>query len=159
MARSHRYAVDIEWSGNRGTGTSSYTAYDRNHSITADNRPPIAGSSDPEFRGDASRWSPEQLLLASVAQCHMLWYLHLASRAGIRVTAYCDSPTGTMRENDDGSGEFVEVTVHPVVTVDDPARVAEADRLHDHVNDLCFIARSVRFPVRHEPQCRVAVAS
>ena len=125
--------------------------------MTAPHKDPIAGSSDPRFRGDASRWNPEELLVAAIAQCHMLWYLHLAAEAGVTVTAYLDVPVGTVEGTPDGVGQFREVVLHPAVTVADPSMVEPALSLHEDVGALCAIARSVAFPVRHQPTARVAV--
>ena len=80
----------LRWTGDRGVGTASYTAYARDHEITAPGKPAIAGSSDPRFRGDATRWNPEELLLGAISACHQLWYLHLCAEAGVVVTAYVD---------------------------------------------------------------------
>ena len=151
MSLDHSYELSVRWTGNGGSGTSSYRAYSRDHEVNAAGKPAISGSSDPAFRGDAGRWSPEELLLASLSQCHMLWYLHLAATAGIVVTAYEDTPAATMRENPDGSGQFTEVLLRPSVTVTEQVACARATTLHDDAERLCFIARSVNFPVRHEP--------
>ena len=151
MARTHRYTLTLDWTRNRGSGTSSYRDYDRSHSLSAAGKPPISGSSDPAFRGDASAWNPEELLLASLSACHQLWFLHLAAEAGVIVTAYRDQPEGEMVESADGGGQFSRVTLRPSVTVDgqvDPERLAA---LHHRSHELCFIARSVNFPVLCEP--------
>jgi organic hydroperoxide reductase OsmC/OhrA len=153
-ARSHRYEVEVVWTGNTGSGTSGYRAFERDHEITGvgvADKPVIAASSDPAFRGKEQRWNPEELLVASLSQCHMLWYLALCAQAGIVVTAYRDRPVGTMTENTDGSGAFVEVTLHPEVTVADAARLDDAEGLHHEAHRMCFIANSVNFPVRAEP--------
>jgi len=148
----HEYTTHIRWTGNQGTGTSEYRAYSRNHDIAAPRKSaPIAGSSDPHFRGEAARYNPEDLLVASLSACHMLSYLHLCAVNGIVVTAYEDEATGTMRENKDGSGEFTEVMLRPRVTVTAASDPAKALQLHEEAGKLCFIARSVNFPVRHEP--------
>jgi organic hydroperoxide reductase OsmC/OhrA len=107
VTRTHHYGAAIRWTGNRGTGTSSYHAYDRTHEISSPGKPIIAASADLAFRGETERWNPEELLVVSLSQCHLLWYLHLAATAGVVVTNY-------------------------------------------------FIARSVSFPVRHQPTTRVA---
>lgn len=151
MKKQHTYALSVRWTGNLGPGTSGYRDYARDHVIEAPGKPAISGSSDPAFRGDASRYNPEELLVASLSACHMLWFLHLCSDAGIVVVDYSDAASGTMSENVDGSGEFTEVTLRPKATLADPAREAEAHALHQRARALCFIARSVRFPVRHEP--------
>jgi organic hydroperoxide reductase OsmC/OhrA len=147
----HSYRVSVEWTGNRGQGTASYGGYDRAHEVRADGPPPIPGSSDPTFRGDKARWNPEQLLVASLAQCHMLWYLHLAAQAGVVVTGYNDDATGTMVTDATGGGRFTEVVLRPRVVVADATMVEAANGLHHEANELCFIASSMAFPVRHEP--------
>ncbi len=156
MERQHNYSATITWTGNRGKGTSGYKDYDRNHTISVNGKPDIAGSSDTPFMGDATRHNPEDMLVASLSTCHMLWYLHLCADAGIIVTAYTDEAHGIMQESATGGGRFSEVTLHPVVTIIDPAMTDKANALHDKAHEKCFIANSVNFPVRHEPSCSVA---
>ncbi|WP_395244358.1 OsmC family protein [Agromyces sp. MMS24-K17] len=156
MTREHHYDLRLAWTGDDGEGTRNYRSYRRDHVLDAPGRPSIPGSSDPSFRGDPSRWNPEQLLVASLAQCHLLWYLHLATTAGIVVVAYEDAPAGTMIEEGDGSGTFREVVLRPHVTIAAGGDAALAESLHERVGDYCFIARSVNFPVRHEPVTVVA---
>ncbi len=152
----HTYHTQLHWTGNLGSGTSGYRAYSRDHEIQVDGKPMLPGSSDPAFRGDPSRYNPEDLLVSSLSACHMLWFLHLCADAGIVVTAYSDNATGTMTETADGSGRFSEVTLHPQVTVADAAMIERAQALHAAAHRMCFIANSCNFPVRHEPVCRVA---
>ena len=158
MDRLHTYTTQVTWTGNRGTGTSNYRAYERSHEVAADGRPAIPGSSDPAFRGDPARWNPEQLLLASISQCHLLWYLHHCAVSGVVVTGYVDDATGTMAETADG-GRFTEAVLHPRVEVATAAMADRALALHADANRSCFIANSVNFPVRHEPVVRVADAA
>jgi organic hydroperoxide reductase OsmC/OhrA len=156
VRRTHRYAVTTTWTGNRGTGTSGYRDYSRDHEVAADGRPALAGSSDPVFRGDKARWNPELELVAALSQCHLMSYLHVCATAGVVVTAYEDHPSGTMAETDDGGGYFTEVTLRPQVTVADASMAAKARELHEDASAKCFIASSVNFPVRHEPSVTVA---
>jgi organic hydroperoxide reductase OsmC/OhrA len=153
--KTHRYTMAVIWTGNEGTGTSGYRTYRRDHDILADGKATIAGSSDPAFRGDPKRWNPEELLVASLSTCHMLWFLHLASDAGLAVTGYEDAPVGTMVETADGGGQFAEVVLHPSVTVG-AGDLSRADALHRAAHEKCFIARSVNFPVRCEATIRKA---
>ena len=149
----HHYDdLTITWTGNRGTGTSSYRAHARDHEVVSATAGALDGSADPAFRGDPHRWNPEQLLVVSLAQCHMLWYLHLAMEAGVTVTAYQDHPTGTMTTDARGAGQFDEVVLRPRVTISAASDPEIADRVHGRVPEMCFIARSVNFPVRHRPQ-------
>lgn len=152
-AREHRYVIATRWTGNTGAGTSAYAAYSRNHEINAPGKnAPVLGSSDPAFRGDPARYNPEELLVASLSTCHMLWVLHLSATAGIVVTDYADHAEGIMRENGDGSGEFTRVLLRPRLTVTDSARRDEALEIHHRAHQLCFIARSVKFDVVCEPE-------
>jgi organic hydroperoxide reductase OsmC/OhrA len=152
----HRYSVVVEWTGNTGSATSGYRSYERRHKISAgDAKPAIPGSSDPAFRGDPARWNPEELLVASLAACHQLWYLHLCAEAGIVVLEYIDHAEGTMAETGDGSGHFERVILRPRVTVAAGSDLAKARALHAAAHDKCFIARSVNFPVEHAPQVKL----
>ena len=147
----HEYAVRVTWTGNTGDGTTHYRSYRRDHTVTTEGPPPLLGSADPTFRGDASRWNPEQLLLAALSQCHLMSYLHACVQVGVVVTAYVDDAEGRMQVDRDGSGRFTEVVLRPRVTVTEPGMVPAATAAHRRANELCFIANSVSFPVRHEP--------
>jgi organic hydroperoxide reductase OsmC/OhrA len=151
MQRDHRYRITTAWTGNLGTGTSTYRAYGRDHEISGEGKyAPLLGSADRHFRGDASKYNPEELLLAALSTCHMLAYLHLCADRGIVVTDYRDEAEGEMAEHEDGSGEFKRAILRPQVTITDASRAAEAEDLHSRAHELCFIARSVNFPVEHE---------
>jgi organic hydroperoxide reductase OsmC/OhrA len=157
MRRSHRYEVCVTWTGNRGEGTATYRSYGREHEVTVEGKPLLAGSSDPTFHGDRDRWNPEEMLTAALAQCHMLAYLHACASNGVVVTDYRDEAIGRMVDHG-LAGEFVEVVLRPRVTVIHAETVDLAAALHDEAHRVCFIARSVNFPVRHEPTIRVAAA-
>ena len=152
MHRRHQYDVATTWTGDRGVGTADYRSYDRAFTTTANGRPAIEGSSDPAFRGDPARWNPELLLVAALSECHLLAYLHRCAVAGVVVTDYTDAATGTMVQDADDGGRFEEVVLRPIVTVADPSMVDDAHQLHAEAARRCFIASSVNFPVRHEPQ-------
>lgn len=149
--RSHVYRAAVTWTGNTGAGTAGYKAYSRDHDIAIAGKPVIAGSSDAAFRGDAARHNPEDLLVASVSGCHMLWFLHLASAAGIVVTAYEDAPAGIMVEDAGGGGRFTEITLRPRVTLACGRDAAGARQLHAAAHAKCFIANSLNCPVTVEP--------
>ncbi|HWE00497.1 MAG TPA: OsmC family protein [Bryobacteraceae bacterium] len=156
MNRNHCYPVTVTWTGNTGHGTSDYRGYERKYEISSGaEKPIIPGSSDPVFRGDRTRWSPEELLVASLSACHKLWYLHLCAEAGVQVVAYVDQAEGSMQEGPDGSGYFDRVVLRPEVTINRAADLETAERLHEMAHRKCFIANSVNFPVEHEPKTRV----
>jgi organic hydroperoxide reductase OsmC/OhrA len=152
--REHRYVVSVNWTGNRGSGTSGYRDYARDCEITADGKPAIPGSADPAFRGERTRWNPEELLVASLSACHKLSYLHLAAAAGIVVTAYTDRAEGLMELSPAGVGRFKSVMLHPAVTVKAVSNIEQARALHERAHEMCFIANSVNFPVECEPEIK-----
>lgn len=152
MKRHHQYKAELRWTGNQGEGTASYRSYSREFRLRIDGKPELQGSADPAFRGDTSKWNPEELFLASLSACHMLWYLHLCSDEGIRVLSYEDHAEGVMEEMKNGSGKFAEVTLHPKITISDSDNLEKAGQLHKKANEMCFIANSCNFPVRHEPK-------
>lgn len=147
----HRFEVAVAWTGDRGEGTRSHRGYGRDHEVTSPGVPTLLGSAHRTFHGDADRWNPELFLVAALSECHMLSYLHVAVKHGVTVTGYEDAATGTMRLNPDGSGEFTEVVLRPRVSLADPRQADLARSLHDQAHAVCFIARSVAFPVRHLP--------
>jgi organic hydroperoxide reductase OsmC/OhrA len=151
MDKVHHYLVSVKWTGNKGAGTKDYQAYNRSHTILVDNKVSIEGSSDPAFNGDHTKHNPEELFVAAISSCHMLWYLHLCSAAGIIVTDYTDNATGTMIETSNGGGKFTEVVLHPTVTVTNETMIAGAKELHHKANELCYIANSCNFPIQHQP--------
>jgi organic hydroperoxide reductase OsmC/OhrA len=148
---NHTYQTYVHWTAGGGDGTRTYRSYSRNHTIGAQGKPEIPASSDSTFRGDAQRYNPEELLVASLSSCHMLWYLHLCSVNGVRVIDYRDRASGTMAENG-GSGRFVAVELRPLVAVAADTDRAKALSLHQEAHRLCFIARSVNFPVDVKPE-------
>jgi organic hydroperoxide reductase OsmC/OhrA len=149
--REHHYESTITWTGNTGEGTSNYRSYERSYDIGVDGKPVIHGSSDAAFRGDPTKYTPEDMLVMSLASCHMLWYLHLASVAGIAVTSYVDRSAATMLEEADGSGRFILVTLHPRIEVMPGADLDVARSIHEDAHRMCFVANSVNFPVETEP--------
>lgn len=149
-AAEHDYTCSITWTGNRGQGTRSYHGYDRTWDVTTPGKPVVHCSNDPLLGGDPGKHNPEDLLLAALASCHMLWYLHLAANAGIEVRAYEDSPLGVGETAADGAGRFLRATLRPRIRVAPGSDLATARRLHHEVHRYCFIARSVNFPVAYE---------
>jgi organic hydroperoxide reductase OsmC/OhrA len=154
MTKEHQFNATIVWTGNKGQGTKSYNSYDRNHTISINNKVDILASSDPAFLGDKSKHNPEDLLVASLSSCHMLWYLHLCSANGITVIDYKDNASGTMKETAENGGHFTEVVLRPTVIISNQTQVIKANELHKEANKMCFIANSCNFPVTHIPTCK-----
>src|SRR4051794_15799765 len=150
--KTHQYRTTLRWTGNTGEGTATYASYSRNHEISgAGKTVTLPASSDTHFRGEGSRYNPEELLVAALSSCHMLAYLHLCAVNGVVVTAYEDEAHGTMQEDADGGGHLTQVMLRPRVTITGSSDREKAVHLHEEAGRLCFIARSVNFPVCHEP--------
>jgi organic hydroperoxide reductase OsmC/OhrA len=147
MAKQHDYTCLIQWTGDRGDGARTYRGYDRTWTIATPGKPVVACSNDPLLGGDPTLHNPEDLLLSSLSACHMLWYLHLASVAGVVVRGYQDQPVGVGESTPDGAGRFLSATLKPHVQVQRGADLAKADAVHHEIHKVCFIARSVNFPV------------
>ncbi|AXT59159.1 OsmC family peroxiredoxin [Aquimarina sp. AD10] len=151
MKKEHQYQATIKWTGNKGSGTSNYKEFERSHTISVAHKTDIFASSDPAFRGDKTKHNPEDLLLASLSSCHMLWYLHLCAEGGVIVVDYIDNVTGTMTEKTNGSGQFTEVILNPIITLTNHSMIQKGKELHNKANKFCFIANSVNFIVKHKP--------
>lgn len=144
--KAHTYHVTTRWMGDLGTGTARYDAYGRDFVTEIAGKPPLPGSADPAFRGDAARWNPEDAFLSAISSCHMLWFLHLASEAGWIVRGYEDAAEAVMEMNPDGSGQFTSATLRPKVEIE-AGDVGLSDQLHHRAHEMCFIARSLNFEV------------
>lgn len=151
MSKIHSYTSSIRWTGNMGAGTASYTAYDRSHLLEIAGKPMMPLSSDTAFRGDKSSYNPEELLVASISSCHMLWYLHLCAANGVVVVAYTDNAKGIMVESDDGGGRFKEVRLAPEIIISRESNIQLANQLHEEAHKKCFIANSVNFQITCTP--------
>ncbi|MBB6461733.1 OsmC family protein [Flammeovirga kamogawensis] len=152
MNKNHNYEILVEWTGNTGEGTKKYNSYTRDLSIEGKGKyMKIEGSSDPAFLGDKEKYNPEDLFLASLSSCHMLWYLHLCSVNKIVVLEYKDNAKGTMLEDKNGSGRFSNVTLYPEVTIENIEMKELAEKLHQKANEMCFIANSCNFKIDHSP--------
>lgn len=151
MAKKHHYHTNLTWTGAGDHGTQNYRSYGRDYTIAIDGKPDIAGSSDPAFRGDPGRHNPEDMFVASVSACHMLWYLHLCAVGGITVLSYRDSAEGVMSEGPDGPGKFEKITLRPAIVISKDSDPDKAKALHAAANEQCFIANSLNCPVEHDP--------
>ena len=150
MAKQHEFPSRVVWTGNRGTGTTAYKAYDRTWDMALEGKETLSCSNDPMLGGDPSKYNPEDMLITALSSCHMLWYLHLCSTAGVTVTAYEDNPVGIGESEPDGTGRFLEAILRPKITITADSDAEKAHSIHNEIHKHCFIARSVNFPVRYE---------
>jgi len=152
MSKIRKYNATIKWTGANNIGTKSYTSYERSYDVKFVNKKVIEGSSDPAFRGDDTKLNPEEMLVASLSSCHMLWYLHLCSVNKIIVLEYTDNAYGNMIEVENGSGRFECVVLRPDIRISNSSNIELAKELHKEAHEKCFIANSVNFPVSCEAE-------
>lgn len=146
----HEYTARVVWTGNRGQGTASYRAYDRTWNVETPGKPVIHCSNDPLLGGDPALHNPEDMLISALSSCHMLWYLHLASDAGIAVQSYRDDPLALGESESSGAGRFLRATLRPQIAVPQGTDLTVADAIHHEIHKTCYIARSVNFPVDYD---------
>ena len=147
MSKLHDFDATIRWTGNQGAGTSHYKAYTRDWSLESAGKPAIACSNDPRLGGNSALYNPEDMLIAALSSCHMLWFLHLASDAGLTVHTYVDTPIGTGECLAGGTGRFVSAVLQPNIGLAPGSDTELADAVHGRIHNHCFIARSVNFPI------------
>jgi organic hydroperoxide reductase OsmC/OhrA len=155
---AHHYHAELTWSGGQLTSARDYKNYSRAFTVAITGKPALTGSADPAFLGDPRELNPEELLLISLSSCHMLSYLALCSNSGITVRSYRDSAQATMTQSADRNFAFSQAVLHPQVVIEPGGDHAKAVRLHLRAHEVCFIARSVNFPVSAEPTIEVASA-
>lgn len=146
----HRFALRLDTDSQDSAADIPEARRVRRHVIVAEGKPPIEGSSAKAFRGEASRWNPEELLIAALAQCHYLSFVHVVTTQGIDIRGYRCEATGVLDVDSEGYGQIVEVVLEPEVTVA-PEHVSAVEAAHEKAHELCFIARSVSCEVSVKP--------
>jgi organic hydroperoxide reductase OsmC/OhrA len=155
MPFKHFFKANLNWtSKTRKEETSKF--YSKSHQIKIEGKPILDVSAAKAFKGDPKLYNPEDLFLSSLVSCHMMSYLYVCSQNGIEVLEYTDNAEATLVVSADGSGRFTEVHLHPKVKIANPNKIQEALDLHIKANQLCFIANSCNFPVRHTAICESA---
>lgn len=152
MSKTQNYKLDLSWQGNHGAGTMTHTSYDRNFTTHEGSRPPVLGSSHPAFRGNSERYCPEELLLASLSSCHMLWYLHMCAAHEVVVLEYHDHPVMEMEVKEFGNGDIRSATLSPVVRIASEDQREQAMAMHQRAHQSCFIAKAVNFEIILKPK-------
>jgi organic hydroperoxide reductase OsmC/OhrA len=143
-----RFRASVDWSLKDGEDFPK-GRYVRGHSVVFEDGPEVRGTASAHVVGN--RWAeqgavdPEQMLVAAIAACHMLSFLHAAREAGLVVTRYRDEAEGLMEPNAEGSLAITRVALRPAIDwqgeTPDPARL---DALHHRAHEMCFIANSVK---------------
>ena len=151
-----QHSATIEWQ--RSTGDFAYSTYDRSHRIRFDDGIAVAGNAAsaniPPTAPRGHGVDPEQAFVASLASCHMLWFLHLACQAHFFVDRYTDRAVGVLEKNRDGKMAMTRVTLRPAVVFGggEKPSAAQLYELHEKAHAECFIANSVLTEVTIEPQ-------
>ena len=148
------YEATVEW--HLGESESFETRkYSRAHRWKFDGGADVPASASPLVVGtvysDPAGVDPEEALIASLASCHMLFFLDLASRSGVTVTSYVDHAVGVIGKREDGVVAMLSAVMRPQISYTVPVDAAKIEGLHHKAHALCYIANSVNFPVTVEP--------
>jgi organic hydroperoxide reductase OsmC/OhrA len=147
MTNKYYYTLELKWLGNEN-GTHHRT--DRFYEISIDEKAKLKGSADKPFFGDPTLYNPEDLLLSALSACHMMSYLYLCRKQGIKISSYQDNAQGILKLDDEGIGRFESVILRPQVVLADSSQIDEAFQLHTQAGKLCFIANSVNFDISYD---------
>jgi len=150
--KAHHYLANLVWSGASLSTARDYKSYSRAFSVSIPGKPLFQGSADPAFLGDPTAHNPEDLLLIALTSCHLLSYVALCANSGIVIRSYADAAEGTLSQQPDRNFAFSQVHLHPQVIIEPGGDLTKALRLHERAHEICFIARSVNFPVEVSPQ-------
>lgn len=141
-----QFKVQAKWSANDALDVS---VNGKTHHVFIDKKTPLTISAAKMFKGDETKYNPEDLLLSALSSCHMMSYFYVCAQNGIELIDYSDEAIGILELNPDGSGAFTSVALHPVVTVLKEGMIEKALDLHNEAHRLCFIANSCKFPIKH----------
>ncbi len=150
MFLQHVFKAEVNWELGKQETTKKANGFSRNHNVTiANKKAPLEISAAKSFRGDATLYNPEDLLLSALASCHMMSYLYVCTQNNIEVLSYNDNAEGILKVDSSGSGCFKKVVLNPIVTIAESSKIELATKLHTKANSLCFIANSCNFNVEH----------
>jgi organic hydroperoxide reductase OsmC/OhrA len=150
----HEYRAGVHWT--RGDAPFTDNRFSRGHRWRFDGGVEVPASSSPQVvrvpLSVEAAVDPEEAFVASLASCHLLWFLSLAARAGWRVDSYEDAATGVLGRNAAGRMAMLAVTLRPRVSFSGEKRPTRAElaALHERAHAECFIANSVTSEVRVE---------
>lgn len=148
MRNLHEYEIGLSWIGD--VNLEKNYRYNKTYELSFKNKPNMVGSADPMFHGNPNLYNPEEMLLSALASCHMMSFFYLCGKEKIKINSYQDKPIGKLKTNPNGSGQFEEVTLHPIIKTDDK-NLKKIEGLFIQANDYCFIARSCNFTIKHKP--------
>jgi len=148
-----RHVAEVSW---RSDGAFASGRYSRRHQWRFDGGAVVTASASPDVvpppMSDAAGVDPEEALVASVASCHMLWFLSLAQEAGVEVASYFDSAEGVMGRIAPGRLALTRIALRPKVSfAGTPPSAEEVERLHHEAHERCFIANSLKTEIVIEP--------
>jgi organic hydroperoxide reductase OsmC/OhrA len=114
----------------------------------------VQASASPDYFGSGNRVSPDEAVIAATSSCHMLTFLSVAAKQGLKVLSYIDQPVGTVEKAADGQMAITRIVLRPRVVFDDGQEpdTAALDKLHATAHRNCFVANSLKAEIRIEPQ-------
>ncbi len=158
MQAAQLYQITLSYPASATQALPPATDYSRDSALQSEGKSSVAASSPALYGGDPGRYNPEELMLMSLAQCHMLTYLSIAAKKQLKILRYEDRAVGQLGVGKmggigiEGKISLQQVTLHPRVTVPKGTNLDDARNIHIKAHANCFMANSVNFPVTTEPE-------
>ena len=146
---SEDFELKVKWEATEAP--FEYDKYSRQYRVTVPGKADIVASAAPAFKGDGALHNPEDFLVAAVSGCHLLTYLALAAKMRITVLGYNDRASANL-EKVGKTSKITSMTLRPKVILREENLIEKARQLHEKAHEYCFIAQSVNFPVKLEPE-------
>ena len=145
------YGATVAWHLKPGA-SFDYEHFNREHEWTFAGGEVVQASASPDYFGSGNRVSPDEAVIAATSSCHMLTFLSVAAKQGLKVLSYIDQPSGTVEKNADGRMAITRIVLRPRVVFDDADMDGPAlEKLHDSAHRNCFVANSLNSDVVIEP--------
>lgn len=146
------YGATVTWHLKPDT-PFEYEQFNRDHEWTLSGGEVVQASASPSFFGSGSRVNPDEAVIAATSSCHMLTFLAIAAKRGLKVLSYIDQPSGTVEKNAEGRTAITHIVLRPRVVFDGVDMDGPAlEKLHASAHRNCFVANSLKSDVRIEPQ-------
>jgi organic hydroperoxide reductase OsmC/OhrA len=152
MAEEHVFETRLEYPADKAQKLPPDPDFSRDNRLIVEGHPEMPGALPAALGGHNRGYSPEDLMILSLSECHCLTYLRLAQKNRLAIRRYEDRATGRLGKNAAGMTQLLEVVLRPRVTVARGTDLAAARTLHERAHHHCFMANSVNFPVLHEPE-------
>ncbi|QDO92455.1 osmotically inducible protein OsmC [Formosa sediminum] len=144
-----QFKISNSWSLEHASKITSKGGSIKTHQVFLEKGKTLEVSAAKPFKGDPSKYNPEELLMAALSSCHFMSYLYVCEQAGITILEYSDTVEGILNLQANGSGAFAKISLNPQVKIENQDQIQLAESLHEKAGNLCFIANSCAFKIEY----------